>query len=145
MFDINAKVHYLYWEKNLNCAKTTLICLSKIFDTEINSQIFDAAIGLSGAGQFRAQCGLVEGGLIFIGIYFSKIGLKEAEIRKICHDYAEGFQNKFGSLRCCDLRPTGFVATNPPHLCEKITCSAIDFAYCFIKQRIINTESYKNF
>lgn len=28
--DITEKVHELYWEKDINCARTTLICLGTI-------------------------------------------------------------------------------------------------------------------
>ncbi|WP_294188051.1 C-GCAxxG-C-C family protein [uncultured Clostridium sp.] len=136
MIDINEGVHYLYWEKNINCAKTMITCLSEIYGIGIKQQVVDSAIGLAGAGQFRAQCGLVEGGLMFIGIFFTGINKTEQEIRKICHDYAEEFQHKFSSLRCYDIRPTGFVSSNPPHLCEKITCRAVEFAYQFIEGKL---------
>jgi hypothetical protein len=42
--------------------------LSEHFGIELNSQIFDAAIGMHGAGGYQAQCGLVEGALLFFGI-----------------------------------------------------------------------------
>lgn len=62
-------VHLAYWNKDLNCANTTLECLSSIFETQVDSQLYKAAVGLHGAGGYRAQCGLVEGVLLFIGLY----------------------------------------------------------------------------
>ena len=40
----------------------------KIF-VNINQQVINAAIGMHGAGKYRAQCGLVEEYLMFIGLY----------------------------------------------------------------------------
>lgn len=43
----------------------------------------DAALGMHGAGGYRAQCGLVEGALMFIGIWGKMHGKEEAEIVRI--------------------------------------------------------------
>lgn len=132
--DIPEKVHEYYWKDDINCARTTLCCLSQMYDFPIETQTIQAAIGLHGAGGYRAQCGLVEGALMFIGSYYSAKGKEEAEIVDLCYRYAEAFEKHFGSLRCYDLRPSGFTENDPPHMCEKITCEAVTFAYDFIKK-----------
>ena len=58
---IKNRVHELYWNDNINCARTAIICLSELFETAIEQQIIWSAVGLHGAGGYRAQCGLVEG------------------------------------------------------------------------------------
>ena len=126
---ITTRVHELYWKEDINCARTSLICLSELFEIAIEPQTIRAAIGLHGAGGYRAQCGLVEGTLMFIGIYFHKLGKTEAEIVSICYNFASAFDKTFGSLRCYELRPTGFSENDPPHMCENLTCRAIEFAY----------------
>ena len=126
---ITKRVHELYWKEDINCARTSLICLSELFEIAIEPQTIWAAIGLHGAGGYRAQCGLVEGTLMFIGIYFHKLGKTEAEIVSICYNFASAFDKTFGSLRCYELRPTGFSENDPPHMCENLTCRAIEFAY----------------
>lgn len=130
--DITEKVHELYWEKDINCARTTLICLGDHFGIEYGPYVLDAAIGLHGAGGFGAQCGLVEGSLMFLGIYYSRLGKSDTDIAAICYNYAEAFADKFGSLSCSNLRPNGFTENDPPHMCEKLTCDAISFTYDFI-------------
>ena len=55
---ITNRVHELYWEKDMNCARTTLLCLSELFEVAIEPQIMWSAVGLHGAGGYRAQCGL---------------------------------------------------------------------------------------
>lgn len=132
---IKELVHYYYWEKDVNCARTMLLSLSELFNIPIENQVVKAAIGLHGAGGFRAQCGLVEGSLMFIGIYFSQRGKSEDEITKLCFQFAESFQKEFSSIICFDLRPNGFLDSDPPHLCEEITVEAIDFTYQFINNR----------
>ena len=126
---ITTRVHELYWKEDINCARTSLICLSELFEIAIEPQTIWAAIGLHGAGGYRAQCGLVEGTLMFMGIYFHKLGKTEAEIVSICYNFASAFDKTFGSLRCYELRPTGFSENDPPHMCENLTCRAIEFAY----------------
>ena len=131
---IKERVHELYWKQDINCARTMLICLCELFDIDIEKQTLNSAIGLHGAGGFRAQCGLVEGALMFIGIYFSDKGKTEADIASICYQYADEFTKRFGSLKCCDLRPDGFSENDPPHACEEITGAAIEFTKEFIKK-----------
>ena len=64
---INERVHSLYWNDDLNCATTTLITLSEIFQINLGSQIINAAIGMHGAGKYGAQC------TIFFSIIFMKL------------------------------------------------------------------------
>ena len=131
---IENRVHDLYWKDDINCARTMLICLSELYKVNLEQQVVRAAIGLHGAGGYRAQCGLVEGGLMFIGIYFEYLGKSEDEIVAACYNYAAAFEKQFGSLRCYDLRSSGFTENDPPHMCEKLTCEAVKFAYEYIKE-----------
>ncbi len=106
--------------------------MSELFEIAIEPQTNWSAVGLHGAGGYRAQCGLVEGTLMFIGIYLHTIGKIEDEIVSACYDFASAFDRKFGSLRCFELRPTGFSESDPPHMCENLTCNGIEFAYQYI-------------
>lgn len=135
MNKIEERVHDLYWKDDINCARTMMTCLSELFNIKLEKETINAAIGLYGAGGFRAQCGLVEGALMFIGVYYSKLQKSEEEIVLKCYKYAEGFTKKFNTLKCYDLRPNGFTENDSPHMCEKITCEAIAFAYDFIKEK----------
>lgn len=125
---IKNRVHELYWTHDINCARTTLLCLSELFKIPMEPQTLHSAVGLHGAGGYRAQCGLVEGSLMFIGIYLHTLGKPEEEIVSACYRFASAFEKAFGSLRCSELRPTGFSENDPPHMCEALTCNAIEFA-----------------
>ena len=105
---VSHEVHRLYYDYDENCARTTLKCLSHLFSFPINDDVFSSAIGMHGAGFYRAQCGLVEGTLMFIGLYGVGKGLLRDEIVKLCYDYASSFEKEFSSLRCRELRPGGF-------------------------------------
>ena len=106
--------------------------MSELFKSAIEPQTIWSAVGLHGAGEYRAQCGLVEGSLMFIGIYLHTIGKIEDEIVSACYYFASAFDREFGSLRCFELRPTGFTENDPPHMCENLTCNGIEFAYQYI-------------
>ena len=134
---IKQEVHRLYWEHDTNCARTTMHCLGGLLNTEIEEQTWNAAVGMFGAGGYRAQCGLVEGSLLFIGIYCYNREIPKEKSISLCKQFASEFEGKFGSLRCRELRPGGFNEEDPPHLCEKMTCEAIEFTYNFIQKNIL--------
>jgi len=58
---IKNRVHELYWNDDINCARTVIICLGELFEIAIEQQTIWSAVGLHGAGGYRAQCGIVEG------------------------------------------------------------------------------------
>ncbi|WP_368488909.1 C-GCAxxG-C-C family protein [Clostridium sp. BJN0013] len=129
---INDRVHKYYWEDDINCATTVLKTLAEICKIDLTSQVIDSAIGMHGAGKFGAQCGLVEGSLMFIGIFGRKLGYGNQSIVSYCYNFASKFENSFGSIVCRDLRVQGFRSDDPPHVCEEITKKAIEFTYNYI-------------
>ncbi len=131
MHFVHQRVKHYYWERDLNCATTMLKVLAEHFDLELAAQVIDAATGMHGAGEYGAQCGLVEGGLMFLGIIGRARGIPEDRIVQACRRYAAAFEKRFASLLCRDLRPEGFHPDNPPHLCENITGRAIAFTLAF--------------
>lgn len=135
--NIKERVHNYYWQEDLNCATTILKVLAEMFAVDLEQQLIDAAIGMHGAGKFGAQCGLVEGSLLFLGIYGRKQDFSKEDIIKLCYNFADQFEHEYGSLICKDLRPAGFKKDNPPHLCEEITNSAAKFASNYIKTKMI--------
>ena len=142
--EVRNAVHEYYWTDDINCATTSLLTLSKAFSIEITPQVIDSAVGMHGAGKYGAQCGLVEGSLLFIGIYGRSINMEDVDIIDMCSSFAEGFENKFSSLLCSKLRPGGFREVEPEHLCEGITVEAIIWGIKFIKNEIVNRKSPKN-
>ncbi len=122
---IHDRVHTCYWKQDLNCAVTTLLTFSEHFGIDLTPQVMDAASCMHGAGGYRAQCGLVEGVLMFIGIIGHANKVEQKEINSFCARTAESYEKKFGSLRCKTLRPDGFNYDDPPHLCEKLTTESI--------------------
>lgn len=134
---VEKRLHELYWIHNYNCSMAMVTCLSEFFKEEINQQTVNASRGLNGAGRFRGQCGLVEGALMFIGIYMAKDNnTREGTdiVVNMCHKFASQFTETFGSISCFDLRPNGFREDDPSHFCEKISAKAILFAFNFINK-----------
>ena len=96
---IRNRVHELYWKNDINCARTALICLGELLGTAIEPQTLLSAAGLHGAGGYRAQCGIVEGSLMFMGIYLHMLGRTDHEIVAACHDFAAAFDRTCGRMR----------------------------------------------
>lgn len=136
IFPIEERVHTFYHSDDLNCAITTLKILCEHFNISLHSQVIDAAIGMHGAGGNGAQCGLVEGALLFIGILGRSKGIADDKIVNLCKAFGQEFQVRFSSLLCRELRPEGFSPDNPPHLCEPLTCKTIAFAIEFLEGSI---------
>jgi hypothetical protein len=130
---VASRVHEYYWEYDWNCATTVLRILAEIDGIELNEQVLAAAVGMHGAGRYGAQCGLVEGGLMYLGIrYYEELG--PGAVEKLCYRLAEQYEDRFGSLLCRELRPEGFHPDNPPHLCEKLTVDSILFLLDFLSR-----------
>lgn len=138
---IQTKVNKYYWQDDINCATTNLKILSEIFSIELTEQVIDAALGMHGAGTYGAQCGLVEGTLMFLGIIGRCNGISDDKIVDSCNEFAKQFENRFQTLLCKVLRPEGFHQDNPPHLCEELTCEAVMINVDFIADFM---NKYKN-
>jgi hypothetical protein len=132
---IRKSVRRHYWDNDDNCAVTTIQTAAELFGIAIQQQVLDAALGLHGAGGYRAQCGLVEGGLMLIGILGRRFESRRTEIAGLCRRYAQEFESRFGSLLCRDLRPGGFRSDDPPHLCEDLSRRSIEFTLGFLSDR----------
>lgn len=129
---VKRRVSKYYWKDDINCTTTTLKILSEAFEIELNKQIVNAAISMHGAGEYGAQCGLVEGTLMFLGIFGRENNIPDNIIVQSCREFAKQFENEFNSLQCSILRPEGFYPDNPPHICEPLTCKAVEFSIKFI-------------
>ena len=130
-----------YWQHNHNCATTTLRIFAEHAGVEISPQVYDAAAGMHGAGGYGAQCGLVEGALMFLGILGRKRQLTDKAIAESCQRYGAEFTAAFSSLLCRELRPEGFNDQQPPHLCQGLTNRAIAFGIDFLERNLAINES----
>ena len=127
---VKRRVSKYYWQDDINCATTTLKILSEVFEIELNKQIVNAAIGMHGAGEYGAQCGLVEGTLMFLGIFGRENNIPDNIIVDCCREFTKQFENKFNSLQCSILRPEGF---HPDGIsCDTFSpCASVDFILFF--------------
>lgn len=133
---VGERVAYYYWNVDVNCATTMLLTLAELRGMQLQQQVIDSALGMHGAGCFGAQCGLVEGSLMAIGIFGREKGLPPETIVSACYRFAQQFEQQFGSLLCKELRPQGFRPDNPPHLCEEFTKKAVIFSAEYLNRHI---------
>ena len=137
---IQKRVKNYYWNEDINCATASLKIFSEKFEIPLSDQVLNAALGMHGAGGYGAQCGLVEGALMFIGILGRDLNIPDDQIVTACSEFADQFENRFKSLLCNILRPESFALDNPPHLCEEFTCEAIEFSIDFISRLSKNSS-----
>jgi C_GCAxxG_C_C family probable redox protein len=133
---IKKRVSDCYWSEDVNCATTMLTILSELYEIKLDRQVTNSAIGMHGAGAFGAQCGLVEGSLMLIGILGKEKEMSTEAIISLCYSFAQEFEGKFSSLLCKQLRPQGFRPDNPPHLCEGLTNQAVKFTAEYLERKI---------
>ncbi|AGF77748.1 Putative redox-active protein [Desulfocapsa sulfexigens DSM 10523] len=133
---VNKRVATYFHVNDYNCVRTDLLILAEYFKVTLGQQILDAAVGMHGAGGYRAQCGLVEGTLLFLGLIGAEKAVAEEDIVEACHDFGRAFEAEFSSLQCKTLRPGGFMEDDPPHLCEDLACRSIIFSISFVEKRI---------
>ena len=137
---VAALVRHYYWDRDLNCARTTLRCLESMLQNPLHPQIYTAVVGCHGAGGTGGQCGLVEGGLLLIGLHGAELGKDEGEIVDLCARFATQFTERFTSIACKDLRPGGIHPNDPPHLCESLTVDGICFLHDFLVEMTRSAE-----
>ena len=137
---VAALVRHFYWDRDLNCARTTLRCLENMLREPLHPQVYAAVVGCHGAGATGGQCGLMEGALLLIGLHGAELGMEESAIVELCADYARLFTEKFGSISCKDLRPGGVHPNDPPHLCETLSVDAICLLHDFLESMSQSTE-----
>ena len=133
-------VHAYYHLDDLNCVTTTMKILAEKCNLPLAGQVLDAGVGMHGAGGYRAQCGLVEGALMFLGILGREKGFSDQEIVELCYRYAKSFEDQFSSLLCRELRPEGFAPDQPPHLCEGLSCRSVEFSAAFNDQQMTGVD-----
>ncbi|MFH0781775.1 MAG: C-GCAxxG-C-C family protein [Pseudomonadota bacterium] len=133
---IRQRVKDYYWQHDLNCATVTLKILAEQYSIELSNQVLDSSVGMHGAGNYGAQCGLVEGTLLFLGILGRAKQLPDDEISNLCCRYAGRFEEHFSSLLCCELRHEGFSSELPPHLCEELSSRAVAFGSAFLQEML---------
>lgn len=138
---INERVEEYYHQHDFNCATTTLRILAEHTGIDLSRQVIDAAVGMHGAGGYGAQCGLVEGSLMFLGILGRERQLADERIAELCHRFAANFATTFSSLLCRELRPEGFADDQPPHLCEGLSRRAIAFSVGFVDRFLVHEGS----
>lgn len=66
-----------------------LLALSKLFDQNIVPPALQSAVALHGCGDHGDQCGLVEGAVMFIGIYHLERGWEKQDVAKLAYVLAE--------------------------------------------------------
>ncbi len=122
-----------FMEEEINCGLTMTRCLSEFFQLPVHQQVYDAVNGIMEHRAKRVQCGLYKGAMAFLGIYCTARNYDRNQLNAATLAFAEAFEQKFGSIRCYDLRPEGFEPDNTHAPCRELVPEAVVFAAAYIK------------
>ncbi len=133
---VAARVEAMYHDDDLSCVHATLKILGEVFAVEVSPQTFDASSGMfGGGGNYGAQCGLVQGAVMFVGILGAGREMDTETLGRHCFDLSERLEGELGSLVCREIRPEGFADDNPPNLCEPRSVQSIVSTARFLAER----------
>ena len=128
------KIKIYYEIEEHNCAVSVLKVLAERYDFPIHQQVMDSALAQNGLGQSGAQCGLITGAAMFLGVVAVEQGWTKDTLHEHTQRLTTEFKNAFHALDCRSIRPEGFVADNPPHLCEPRTVEALEIMINYISR-----------
>lgn len=131
----------VYQSFEVNCAQTVLLSLSELFPIALEPQVLDAAIAMNGAARRGGQCGVLEGALMFMGLYFAANGFEREKSIDLCGRFVDLFKDNFGSVSCTDLRPAGFCQPAPRHVCAELIEKGVGLSWSFITRESSAIES----
>lgn len=131
---IDKQVHENYWEKDLNCATNILMLLSELTDIKLDKQILHSVSGFDGVNPLIAQCGLMSGALMFLGIYGREKNIPNSQLKSYSYDYSKYFQRKFGDTGCNSLNGKNSSLNLSPFSCEILTKDVVKFTFDFINK-----------
>lgn len=130
------RIDVYYGEPKLSCVHAMLKILAEVFQVDVSREIYDASAGMAGGGgRFGGQCGLIQGGILFIGIVSARLAVDQDTLKQHCFDYSALAEKELGSLLCREIRPEGFAEGNPPDLCKPRTIQSIVSTSKFIADR----------
>lgn len=130
---IEQRVDFYHTQQGNNCAVLSLKIFSELFEFSMHDQVVQAASAMNGSGRFGAQCGLVEGMIMFLGVYGTHRGVPYLDILGLANRYAASFTARFGSLVCRDLRPQGFGPEVPKTQCHTLIVDAVEMGSQFLR------------
>jgi len=135
-----AKAAAKYFLEGFNCAESALLALTDFKKIDCN-YIPKIASGFGGGvGRYGEICGALTGSIMALGLLH---GRKRSQARdsnakekiyKMVEDYLNGFEKKFGSLRCveltgCDLKtPEGLKKARDNDIHKKICTGLVEYA-----------------
>ncbi|MCK5126643.1 MAG: C_GCAxxG_C_C family protein [candidate division Zixibacteria bacterium] len=130
---IEDKIKIYFEIEEHNCAVCVIKVLSERFDFPIEQQTLDACLAQNGLGQYGAQCGLITGATMFLGIVAAQNNWEKEKLYLHTRELTALFEKKFKSLLCSAIRPEGFHEDNPPYICQPRTVDALEIFIDYLK------------
>ena len=104
---IRDRVQTYFVDGNDNCTMTSLRIQGEHFETPLDSQVLDAAQCVPGTIGTRETCGLITGGLMFIGVWGAQHHHPRETLNLLAQRMTSQVRHQFGSVCCRDLKVEG--------------------------------------
>ncbi len=99
-----------YFDNGYNCSESMLLAFSKALGADCTAIPMLATPFGAGIGRLCHECGVLTGGILAIGLRYGRSSPKDTESRDksyaIARAYYEGFQRRFGSVKCIKIQGT---------------------------------------
>jgi C_GCAxxG_C_C family probable redox protein len=88
-----------------HCSEATIRAVSEVLGLELNNDVLKTACGFRGGGGMRERCGVVEAGIIIIGLKYGRLKPteKSGPYRYLVGKLHQRFLEELGSYTCRDL------------------------------------------
>ncbi|MFA5866723.1 MAG: C-GCAxxG-C-C family protein [Actinomycetota bacterium] len=103
--DIAYERALIYFREGHNCAQSVIMAVSDAEGEEVPLELITGTAGFSGGIGFSGDaCGSVSGGVIAMGVFLSRKGVKQEAIPKAGARFLRWFKEEFGVSNCYELR-----------------------------------------
>jgi len=111
--DSVAKEAVAYFDSGYNCSESILLAISNALGIESPFFPMLATPFGAGIGRLCQECGVLTGGILAVGLRYGRSSPKDTEKRDrsyaIARAYYDGFQKRFGSVKCIKIQGTNLL------------------------------------
>lgn len=99
-----------YHEAGFNCAQSVFAANISSFDIDEKTALAVSG-GFGGGLRYGEECGCISGGIMAVGLASPYIEAADMSMRRkigtLAHDFNAAFEEKFGCVRCSELKAKG--------------------------------------
>ncbi len=110
-----------YWQEGYHCSEATFRAVSEILAIPVTEELRRvSSVFQGGGGGFGGRCGVVEAGLMLIGLLYGRDNSEDdcGALRYLAQEWQRRFMLQFVSLNCSSIKPYA-QAHSEDHSCRR--------------------------